>query len=102
MKGKGNMEIIIDKNFRIISEELNWIVQRRLKKPYIDKRTKKLIEWGNWGYFQSLRASVQRLVEHKIRMIPFSDVERILGRIDKMQKEMSKVLKPYEIEVKQS
>jgi len=35
-------------------------------------------------------------------MIPFSDVERILGRIDKIQKEMSKVLKPYEIEVKQS
>jgi len=96
------MEIIIDKNFRIISEELNWIVQRRLKKPYIDKRTKKLIEWGNWGYFQSLRASVQRLVEHRIRMIPFSDVERILSCIDEMQKEMSKVLKPYEIEVKQS
>jgi len=91
------MEIIIDKKFRIISEELNWIVQRRLKKPYIDKRTNKLIEWENWGYFQSLRASVQRLVEHKIRMIPLSDVGRILSCIDEMQKEMSKVLKPYEI-----
>jgi len=62
------MEIIIDKNFRIISEELNWIVQRRRKKPFIDKRTKEVYEWENWGYFQSLGASVQRLVEHKIRV----------------------------------
>jgi len=38
-------------------------------------------------------------VEHKIRMIPFSDVERILSCIDEMQKEMSNVLKPYEIKL---
>ena len=94
------MEITIDKNFRIISDEFNWIVQRKLKTPRTDKRTKKITEWDNWGYFQSLKSSVQRLIEHKVRTIPFSDIERILGRIDKIQKEMSKALKPYEIIVK--
>ena len=38
------MEIIIDKNFRIISEELNWIVQRRRKSSYIDKIQKEMLK----------------------------------------------------------
>jgi len=93
------MEITIDKKTRIISDEMNWIVQFKFKKPYTDKRTGKQVEWENWGYFQSLRAAVQRLIEHKVRMIPFSDVDRILKSINKIQKEMSAILKPYEIEV---
>lgn len=93
------MEITINKNFRIISDEFNWTVQRKFKNPYIDKKTNITYEWENWGYFQSLNSSVQRLIEHKVRMIPFSDVKRILSRIDDIQKEMSKALKPYKIEV---
>ncbi|MBU4443710.1 hypothetical protein KJ656_01310 [bacterium] len=93
------MEITIDKKTRIISEELNWIVQFKRTKPMKLKGIEKPYEWENWGYFQSLRAAVQRLIEHKVRMIPFSDVERVLERISEIQKEMLEVLRPYDLEV---
>ena len=93
------MEITIDKDCRIVSDEHNWIVQFKLKNPQIFKDTGQVIAWSNWGFFISLESAVHRLIEHKIRLIPFSDINRILKSINKIQHDFSLILKPYEIKV---
>jgi len=89
------MLITIDKRTRIVSDEFNWIVQFKSKSPIKRKGKEQAYDWIHWGYFQSLRSALKRLLEHKVRILPFSDVYRILEHIDLAQIEISKSLEPH-------
>ena len=91
------MIINIDKNYLIESDKFNWILKKRRKTPV--KTSDKISYFKEIGYFVSLKSAVQNLANLKIRLIPDSDINIILNKIQKISIELQKVLRPYEIEV---
>ena len=91
------MLINIDKNYLIESDKFNWILKKRRKTPV--KTGGKISYFKEIGYFVSLESAVQNLANLKIRLIPDSDVKKILNKIQKISIELQKALRPYKIEV---
>ena len=93
------MIINIDKNYRIESDSQNWILRSRLKNPQVDKKTGKVYEWKDIGFFNSLESLVRYLANLKIRLIPGSDINKILNQIEKISIDLKKTLRPYKIDI---
>ncbi len=89
------MIINIDNTYQIESDRFNWIVQKRLKTPQINKRTGEDIFWSNIAYCQNLESSIRFLAELKIRLINSSDVIKIQRKIEQIGIKLTKALKPY-------
>ena len=93
------MVIKINNKYQIESEKLNWILKTKLNKPVTDQKSGKIKEWKEVGYFNSLKSAAQYLADLKIKLIPDSDINKILKKIEKIRVELKKVFEPYEIRV---
>jgi hypothetical protein len=80
----------IDKDWRITSDERNWIVQQRrvIKKTDNAENIGKEV-WSNDGYFPSVAAAARGLVEKAIK-IP-NDVQSVISKLDELHHTISHI-----------
>ena len=89
---KGQFMIIqIDKKHSIESDIHCWVVR---------EKTKSKKEYKHIGFYSTLESAIKNFVELKIRMIKSNNLNKILSEIQKIRKDMNKVLKPFDISIK--
>ena len=57
------MEIQIDKNWKLTTDDMNVILCRRVEHK---KKNAKGVDWSNVGYYQKIEHALDRLVDEKI------------------------------------
>lgn len=87
------MVVKINNKYQLRSDKINWILEVKT----INKEKENC--WNPIGYFNTPEYAVQYLADLKIRLIPDSDINKILKKIDKIRIELKKVFEPYEISV---
>ena len=92
-----NMIINIDEKYLIDSDSHCWILKKRLQIPI--KKGNRIYKFKEIGYYHSLESVVKNFADMKIRLIPDSDVSKIIRKIDKIRNDLTEVLRPYKIEI---
>lgn len=93
--------IPINNKYRIESDQYSWNITQRA--DYKDGKTEKIQEyWKPIAFLKTLEQAIKNLYGLQIRTIDASDAILILGQMKKVQENMEKSLKPFNIEIKGS
>ena len=79
------IEIYLDKNTRITSDKLNYVIQERQKGG--------LVEWRGKYYYSSLYSMAKDLLEEKLYSSHAKSFEELIETVKDQKKECEKLIK---------
>ena len=94
------MIIKVGTNFQITSDDNNYTLDEKMKKPYkyMDKKTQtvKLVEWKHIGNWNKLSSVYKHLFELKVRRIDQVEIKAVIREMKEIRREIEKHFKGTE------
>jgi septal ring factor EnvC (AmiA/AmiB activator) len=90
------MIIPINSTWRIATDKNGWIVCKNCGKRKNRETGETETNWIRMTYHSSLHAAAHALTDQSIRMIDADSIETITKEIEKMRKEITEALRPFQ------